>query len=195
MRNSLESKDVTISKLQGKLTVNILGRIMFDSGEADLKPDGEAVLAKVAAFLAQHPELKIHVIGHTDNVPIRGGDPEPVSHQLELSTARALAAVRFLTERAGLDPHRVGAGVTANTGRWRTTPRRRAAAAGASPSPFCRMSWSGRTRPRRARPEPRRPRAPMRRRPGRSRRRPHRFRCRRPGSDGREWTGKSKIQI
>ena len=81
MRNSLESKDVTIFKLQGKLTVNILDRIMFDSGEADLKPGGEAVLAKVAAFLAQHPELKIHVIGHTDNVPIRGG-PEPVSDQL-----------------------------------------------------------------------------------------------------------------
>jgi chemotaxis protein MotB len=109
MRNSLESKDVTISKLQGKLTVNILDRIMFDSGEADLKPDGEAVLAKVAAFLAQHPELKIHVIGHTDNVPIRGAARSRFPTNWELSTARALAAVRFLTERAGLDPHRVGA--------------------------------------------------------------------------------------
>src|SRR5689334_13938198 len=42
MRNALESKDVTISQLQGKLTVSILDRILFDSGEADLKPDGEA---------------------------------------------------------------------------------------------------------------------------------------------------------
>jgi chemotaxis protein MotB len=109
MRNSLESKDVTIFKLQGKLTVNILDRIMFDSGEADLKPGGEAVLAKVAAFLAQHPELKIHVIGHTDNVPIRGAARSRFPTNGELSSARALAAVRFLTERAGLDPHRVGA--------------------------------------------------------------------------------------
>jgi chemotaxis protein MotB len=74
-----------------------------------LKPDGEAVLAKVAAFLAQHPELKIHVIGHTDNVPIRGAARSRFPTNWELSTARALAAVRFLTERAGLDPHRVGA--------------------------------------------------------------------------------------
>jgi len=105
MRAGLESKDVTISKLQGKLTVNILDRIMFDSGEAILKPGGEAVMRKIAALLAAHPELKIHVIGHTDNVPIRSR----FASNWELSTARALAAVHFLTEKAGVDPHRVGA--------------------------------------------------------------------------------------
>jgi chemotaxis protein MotB len=71
MRAELESKDLTISKLQSKLTVNILDRILFDSGEAVLKPDGETVLRKIASILAQHPELKIQVIGHTDNLPIR----------------------------------------------------------------------------------------------------------------------------
>jgi len=105
MRNNLESKDVTISKLQGKLTVNILDRVMFDSGEAVMKPVGEDVLRKVAALLAAHPELKIHVIGHTDNVPIRSR----FASNWELSTARALAAVHFLTEKAAVDPHRVGA--------------------------------------------------------------------------------------
>jgi chemotaxis protein MotB len=105
MRAGLESKDVTISKLQGKLTVNILDRVMFDSGEAILKPDGESVMRKIAVILIQHPELKIHVIGHTDNVPIRSR----FASNWELSTARALAAVHFLTEKAAVDPHRVGA--------------------------------------------------------------------------------------
>ena len=105
MRADLESKDVTISKLQGKLTVNILDRVMFDSGEAVLKPAGEAVMRKIAALLAAHPTLKIHVIGHTDNVPIHGR----FASNWELSTARALAAVHFLTEKAGVDPRRVGA--------------------------------------------------------------------------------------
>lgn len=109
MRADLESKDVTISKLQGKLTVNILDRVMFDSGEAVLKTDGEAVLLKVAAILRQHPELKIHVIGHTDNVPIRAGARSRFASNWELSTERALAAVRFLTERAGVAPARLGA--------------------------------------------------------------------------------------
>ncbi len=105
MRSDLESKDVAISKLQGKLTVTILDRVMFDSGEAILKPGGEVVMRKIAALLAAHPNLKIHVIGHTDNVPIRAR----FSSNWELSAARALAAVHFLTEKAGLDPRRVGA--------------------------------------------------------------------------------------
>jgi len=109
MRAALESKDVTISKLQGKLTVNILDRILFDSGEAELKPGGAAVLRKVAAILAQHPNLKIHVIGHTDNVPIKPSARGRFPSNWELSTARATAAVRFLTENAGVDPHRLGA--------------------------------------------------------------------------------------
>lgn len=109
MRADLESKDVTISKLQGKLTVNILDRIMYDSGEAVLKPDGQAVLQKIATILTGHPELKIHVIGHTDNVPIRPGAHSRFASNWELSAARALAAVHFLTEQAGVDPHRVGA--------------------------------------------------------------------------------------
>ncbi len=109
MRAALESKDVTISQLQGKLTVNILDRVMFDSGEADLKPGGEGVLRKVAGLLQQHPALKIHVIGHTDNVPIKASARNRFPSNWELSTARSTAAVRFLTEKAGVDPRRVGA--------------------------------------------------------------------------------------
>ena len=105
MRSDLESKDVTISKLQGKLTVNILDRVMFNSGEAILQPEGETVMRKIAAILALHPGIKIHVIGHTDNVPIRRG----FVSNWELSTARALAAEHLLTENAGVDPRRVGA--------------------------------------------------------------------------------------
>jgi chemotaxis protein MotB len=109
MRHELESKDVTISKLQGKLTVSIVDRVMFDSGEAILKPDGAAVMKKIADLLAAHPELKIHVIGHTDNVPIRQTAHSRFASNWELSAARALAAVHFLTENAGVDPKRVGA--------------------------------------------------------------------------------------
>lgn len=108
MRAALESRDVTISQLQGKLTVNILDRILFDSGEAVLKPGGATVLDKVAAVLAQHPSLKIHVIGHTDNVPIRSNARSRFASNWELSTARATAAVRYLTETAGVAPDRLG---------------------------------------------------------------------------------------
>ena len=109
MRTDLESKDVTISKLQGKLTVNILDRVLFNSGEAELQPAGETVMRKIAALLAAHPTLKIHVVGHTDNIPIRPEARSRFASNWELSAARALAAVHFLTEKAGVDPRRVGA--------------------------------------------------------------------------------------
>jgi chemotaxis protein MotB len=108
MRTDLESKDVTISKLQGKLTVTIVDRVMFDSGEAVLKPGGAAVMQKIATLLAAHPDLKIHVIGHTDNVPIRPTAQGRFASNWELSTARALAAVHYLIG-AGVDPRRMGA--------------------------------------------------------------------------------------
>jgi chemotaxis protein MotB len=109
MRSQLESKDVTISKLQGKLTVNILDNVMFDSGEAVLKPDGETVMKKIAAILKEHSQLVIQVVGHTDNVPIRPTAHTRFASNWELSTARALAAVHFLTEQSGVDPRRVSA--------------------------------------------------------------------------------------
>jgi len=105
MRNALESKDVTISELQGRLTVNILDRVLFDSGEAELRPEGQQVLLKMAGVLAQHGQRQIHVVGHTDNVPIR----KKFASNWELSCARATAAVRFLVDQAKVDPRRLGA--------------------------------------------------------------------------------------
>ena len=59
--------------------------------------------------MASHPTLKIHVIGHTDNIPIRPEARSRFASNWELSSSRALAAVHFLTEHAGMDARRVGA--------------------------------------------------------------------------------------
>ncbi|MBL9172058.1 MAG: OmpA family protein [Verrucomicrobiales bacterium] len=109
LRSELESRDITISELQGRLTVNILDRILFDSGEARLKPEGEAVLRKVAQVLTQFPKRAVQVVGHTDNAPIRGRTAEGFTDNWALSAGRAVSAVRFLSEAAGVDPHRLSA--------------------------------------------------------------------------------------
>jgi chemotaxis protein MotB len=109
MRSALESKEITISQLQGRLTVNILDHILYDSGEAVLKPEGEGVLQKIGGILEQYPKRQIHVIGHTDNIPIRASARDRFPSNWELSTARATAAVRFLQEKGGVDPRRLGA--------------------------------------------------------------------------------------
>lgn len=105
MRAALQSRDIAISELQGRLTVNIVDRILFDSGEASLKPEGMKVLDQVAGVLAGYTNRQVQVYGHTDNVPIRF----KFASNWELSTARALAAVRYLSEKAGVDPRRISA--------------------------------------------------------------------------------------
>ena len=66
-------------------------------------------MQKIAGLLASHSELKIHVIGHTDNVPIRPSAHNRFTSNWELSAARALAAVHYLVDKAGVDPRRLGA--------------------------------------------------------------------------------------
>jgi chemotaxis protein MotB len=109
MREAIESKDVTISELQGKLTINILDRILFDSGEAVIKPEGQQVLDQIAGILTQYPDRQVQVVGHTDNVPIRANPKNPFATNWELSAGRALAAVRYLSEKANVDPKRLAA--------------------------------------------------------------------------------------
>ncbi len=42
--------------------------INFDTGRAELKPDGQATVREIAAMLKAAPALKLAVEGHTDNV-------------------------------------------------------------------------------------------------------------------------------
>lgn len=109
MRSELESRDVTISELQGRLTINILDRILFDSGEADLKPEGRQVLLKVAQVLQQHTNRQVQVVGHTDNIPVHTRTRGGFTDNWSLSAGRATAAVRFLQEQAKVDPRRLAA--------------------------------------------------------------------------------------
>lgn len=106
MRTAVESRDVTISELAGKLTVNILDRVLFASGQAEIMAEGQAVLREVAKVLDKFPDRQIQVLGHTDNVPIH---TLQFPSNWELSSARALMAVRFLAEEAGVDPGRLSA--------------------------------------------------------------------------------------
>ncbi len=109
MRSELESRDITISELQGKLTINILDRVLFASGEAELKPEGQQVLLKLAQILQQHTNRQVQVIGHTDNVPIHTRTRGGFTDNWSLSAGRATAAVRFLQEQAHVEPRRLAA--------------------------------------------------------------------------------------
>ena len=73
LQREIESREITITQLKGKLTVNLMDKILFDSGRATIKTEGKKVLDKIATLLLnKYPDRQIRVEGHTDNVPING---------------------------------------------------------------------------------------------------------------------------
>jgi chemotaxis protein MotB len=78
--------------------------ILFDSGEAELKPGAEQLLDELVRVLKSPAagDLKIMVAGHTDNQQIAGkGVREKYPNNFHLSAARALAVADRM-KRAGL---------------------------------------------------------------------------------------------
>jgi len=74
--------------------------ILFATGKAELQPESRPVLKEIAGALKQHPELKILIEGHTDNV----GTP---AANLTLSDARAAAVKAALLADFGADGARI----------------------------------------------------------------------------------------
>lgn len=100
MKGEISKGEVTISELKGKLTVNMVEAILFDSGKAVVKPEGLKVLQKVVDILKGVKDKMIRIEGHTDNVPIHTAQ---FPSNWELSAARAINVARFLQQQ-GIDP-------------------------------------------------------------------------------------------
>ncbi len=109
MESEIARGEITISELQGKLTVNMVERILFDSGKADIKPAGLEVLKRVGDILREVADKNIRVEGHTDNVPISSRLRETFPSNWELSTARATNVVHFLQDHVGIAGDRLSA--------------------------------------------------------------------------------------
>ncbi len=103
LKQEIKQGEVQITQLKDKLTVNMVEKILFDSGSAVIKKNGTKVLDRVAEILKGLSGQQIKVEGHTDNVPIGPGLAEKFPTNWELSTARATTVVRYLQSR-GVGP-------------------------------------------------------------------------------------------
>jgi len=76
--------------------------IYFDTGKADVKPESDATLKEIAKLLQQDAKLKLHVVGHTDNVGT-------LASNMDLSRRRADAVAKVLTTQYNIAAWRLGA--------------------------------------------------------------------------------------
>lgn len=105
LESEIESGQIEIHQLRGRLQVRALDQILFDSGRTVIKPQGRKVLARVGQEIAKLKGHRVRVEGHTDSVPI---STKRFASNWELSAARAVRVVRFLIEQ-GLDAEKLSA--------------------------------------------------------------------------------------
>jgi OOP family OmpA-OmpF porin len=74
--------------------------IYFDTDKSEVKPESAPALKEIANLLQEEKELKLYVVGHTDNV----GD---FDYNMKLSRARADAVVKSLVSEYGADANRL----------------------------------------------------------------------------------------
>jgi len=77
--------------------------IYFDTDKADIKPESEGTLKEIAKLLNQNPDLKVYIVGHTDNVGT-------LEYNMNLSMRRADSVVNALTSDYGISVDRLKAG-------------------------------------------------------------------------------------
>lgn len=106
LKQEVAAGEVMISQIADRLSVKILDKILFASGEAAISPKGQEVLKRVGKVLAtaRDKDKVIRIEGHTDTVPIGKNLKSKFATNWELSTARATTVVRFLAESTKIPP-------------------------------------------------------------------------------------------
>ena len=107
LKSQIEAGNVQVEQLRGKMLVRMSEKILFPSGSARINREGKAALDQVAQSFKTLTGKSVVVSGFTDNVPVNPATTGYASNW-ELSTARALAVVRYL-ESKGVDPRMLGA--------------------------------------------------------------------------------------
>jgi chemotaxis protein MotB len=107
MRAEIQKGDIRLTDNGGRLQVELVDKVLFDSGQADLSKRGEEVLLRLGAVLAKIDERQFQVAGHTDDSPPTEKIKAQFPTNWELSAARAVNVVRFLAEKGGVPPKRL----------------------------------------------------------------------------------------
>ena len=130
MAAEIKRGDVKLSQSEGRIQVDLVDKVLFDSAQAEVSTRGEEVLTRLGAILQGIEDRQIQISGHTDDAPITLPDLKAkFATNWELSTARAVNVVRFLSEKASVKPGRL---LAAGYGQYRplatnATPKGRAA--------------------------------------------------------------------
>ena len=97
-----------------RMLIQLPGDVLFDSGQVNLKAEGQKILMQVADVIGKDADLskrRFQVAGHTDSKPLAGG---PYKDNWGLSTMRARSVLLLLTS----PPDKAGMGGGLSPANW-----------------------------------------------------------------------------
>ena len=109
LKDQIAAQEVEVIEAENRLKVILVDKILFDSGSADINPNGKELLRVLAKSMNENQNQNIVIEGHTDNVSLTAYLMKRFPSNWELSTARASAVARFFEKTGEIDPRRITA--------------------------------------------------------------------------------------
>jgi type VI secretion system protein ImpK len=92
LASDIKSNHVSVDPYGKEILVRLLNDVVFDVGSATVRKNFKEVLARVAATLDKEPN-QIHIVGHTDNTPIKSSIRFKDNQDLSVQRAVAVATI------------------------------------------------------------------------------------------------------
>lgn len=107
LEEKLIGEETRVSQLENSMQIEVLDKLMFESGSAVVSREGSMILAKIAPTLISAIDQDIIIIGHTDDLPPSSDLASKYPSNWELSAARAASIAHILTWNYLIPPSRM----------------------------------------------------------------------------------------
>lgn len=107
LSKEISDEEVSVKMMDRGLVITFVAEVLFNSGKAELRQSSFEKLDKIADVLnTTVKDLSVGIEGHTDDVPIQRSGWKS---NWELSSARALSVLHYLTQTSNVSPGRLSA--------------------------------------------------------------------------------------
>jgi chemotaxis protein MotB len=96
-----------------KVLLRLRSDTLFASDSLRLRQESDPILDLLATALGLHPDVRIEIVGHTDDLSVKGRLARAYPSRWELGAAQAISVLRALTEEWGVSPQRLSIGTRA----------------------------------------------------------------------------------
>ncbi|NBD09339.1 MULTISPECIES: flagellar motor protein MotB [Corallococcus] len=107
MKKEIAEGAIRLTQNGGRIQVDLVDKVLFDSGDASISARGQEVLTRLGGVLSKVDDKLIQVSGHTDDSPPSQKLQATFPTNWELSVARAVNVVRFLQDKGGVPAKRM----------------------------------------------------------------------------------------